>query len=152
MNIKIISLRRTTDASIASLESEYLKRFRSYSNVEIIDIKRSKILSSRDTKSDLAKLKVHISSTDYCILLSDIGKQYTTEQFTAYIKEIIYKGTQSICFFIGGPDGFPDGMESLVAAKLSLSKMTLPHQLVRLFLIEALYRSFDMMHGGSYNK
>jgi len=152
MKIRIISFRRSDDKGIRALEEDYLKRFTAYSNVELIDIKRSKMNQKKASVSDLAKLKTHLCQGDYCVMLSDDGQQYTTVQFTQFLKSIINKGTHSLTFLIGGPEGFPTGVEELVHEKLSLSKMTLPHKLVRLLLIEAMYRSFDIMRGGKYNK
>lgn len=103
-------------------------------------------------KSDRDKILAKISGHDYIVLLSERGRHYNTDGFTDFLRSIINAGTNSLVFIIGGPSGYPQELEELAHARLSLSAMTFPHQLIRLLLIEALYRSFDTMRGGSYNR
>lgn len=154
MKIKIISLRKGTEKAIKTLETEYLKRFARYASVECIDVKRSKMSSASvsSSKNEYDKIVAQLSAHDYIVLLSPRGQHYNTDGFRDFLCSIINAGTNSLVFIIGGPSGYPQELEKRAHARLSLSAMTFPHQLIRLLLIEALYRSFDTMKGGSYNR
>jgi 23S rRNA (pseudouridine1915-N3)-methyltransferase len=154
MKIKIISLRKTTDKAVETLEAHYLKRFARYASVERVDIKRAKISAAgaSSSRSDLDKILTRLSPHDHIVLLSEHGRLYNTTGFTDFVCSIINEGKNSLVFIIGGPNGYPRELEERAHARIALSSMTFPHQLIRLLLIEALYRSFDIMKGGSYNK
>ncbi|MBU1864017.1 MAG: 23S rRNA (pseudouridine(1915)-N(3))-methyltransferase RlmH [Candidatus Omnitrophica bacterium] len=154
MNIKILSLRKTSDATVGLLEQEYLKRFRKYATVTLIDIKRSKMkgTSKRAVQDESKKISSHLSTEVYTVLLSEKGKTFTSGAFAQFIKSKIHSGTRTITFIIGGPTGVGEELAQRADFKLSLSPMTFPHKLTRLLLIEALYRSFDILNGGPYHK
>jgi len=153
MKIKIISLRKSGDKNIEVLEKEYLKRFKRFATVDLIDIKRKQITSRKSTRSDdYQKITAQIAPHEYCVLLSEKGKSLNTGEFTDLLKSIINGGYTTASFIIGGPSGYPEKLDSCVDKTIALSRMTFPHKIIRLLLIEALYRSFDIMKGGSYNK
>lgn len=149
MKIKIVSIRKTNDKHILTLEREYLKRFKQYASVELVDIKYNE---SRSDKEILLQMRKHIKSHEVVVLLDEKGVQYSSLDLMKLLKQKIHTGTAALTFVIGGPSGFPKGSEQLSNDRLSLSKLTLPHKLTRLVLIEALYRSFDMLKGGNYHK
>ena len=154
MKIKILSLRRSDSPAVRSLEEEYLKRLRKYASLEFIDIKRGKIKgSSKGTnREDARKIISRLSKDDYTVVLTESGKEFSSSEFAVFIKNNLHKGIRTMTFIIGGPTGFSDEIFAYVDYKLSLSRMTFPHKLTRLILIEALYRSFDILHGGPYHK
>ncbi len=154
MKIKILSLRKSDSRNIQVIESDYLKRLKKYTSVELIDIKRSKIndLSLRGYKKDTQKILSYLSKDTYSVLLSDDGREFSSCEFAKFIKTCMHKGIRTMIFIIGGPTGLSKEIKEKVHYKMSLSRMTFPHRLARLILIEALYRSFDIIHGGPYNK
>jgi 23S rRNA (pseudouridine1915-N3)-methyltransferase len=153
MKIKILSLRKTGDKNIDNLEADYLRRFKKYATVELIDIKRRKILSHQmATHNELLKIQSKLSSHEYRILLTEKGCTLNTQEFTNLMKTIINKGYSAVSFIIGGPTGYPEKLDECVDKRIALSTMIFPHKIIRLLLIEALYRAFDIMKGGSYSK
>lgn len=154
MKIKIVSLRKTDSADILRLEKEYLKRFSSYANVVFVDVARAKIKGKHRTESTLEVQKVLsvIDSKDYFVLLSERGKEPTSVEFAQFLEKQRAQCFGSLVFVIGGPEGYPQELESHADCILSLSKLTFPHKLVRLLLLEGLYRSFDIIAGGPYHK
>jgi len=154
VNIKILSLHKTDSSELRLLEEEYLKRLRRYIQITVINVKRSKVRVSHahDSKGDAKKIRNLLTKEDCVVLLSEKGTEYTSLAFADFIKKKIHSGLRTITFIIGGPAGLPQKVLPDVHSVLSLSRMTFPHKLTRLLLIEALYRTFDILHGGPYNK
>ena len=154
MNIKILSLRKSDCPLIRSLEDEYIKRLSKYTRVERIDVKRAKIKGAqqKNRTEETQKLLAVLKRGEYVVLLSEKGKTYLSPEFAQFVKAKINSGIRTLTFVIGGPTGFNEDISQKVHSNLSLSRLTFPHQLSRLILIEALYRSFDIMHGGPYHK
>ena len=153
MNIKIISIRKSDNKLIDALEDDYLKRFHRYARVDLINIRRSQIGGQRFRKNtEFKNIESFVHKADYSVFLTDSGKQFTSEEFSALLERNVHSGKGTMTFFIGGPLGFPPELIQQADCAMSLSRMTMPHKLVRLFLIEALYRAFDIMHDGPYHK
>jgi len=154
MKIKIISLRKSDSVHIRALEDDYIKRIKRYCHVELIDIKRSKVdgNSAKHAKEDAKKVCARIARNDFTIMLSDKGKELNSEGLAHIINKKMIAGVSGITFIIGGPVGLSSLNEVPINMTLSLSRLTLPHKLARLLLIEAVYRSFDIVRGGPYHK
>jgi 23S rRNA (pseudouridine1915-N3)-methyltransferase len=88
---------------------------------------------------------------DLCILLDEKGKMYTSEEFAARLEKAMLAGTRRLVLVIGGAFGFSDEVYQAVPERLSLSKMTFSHQMVRLFLVEQVYRGFTILRNEPYH-
>lgn len=155
MNIKLLAIGKTDNKQLILLIDEYKKRLKHYVkfDIEIIpDIKNVKNLSIDQQKIKegdliLSKLK----STDQLILLDDKGKHYTSVEFSSYLQKKMSSGLKQLVFVIGGPYGFSEAVYKKSQGKLSLSKMTFSHQMIRLFIVEQIYRGFTILKNEPYH-
>ena len=155
MTIQIICIGKTDEKPLEELISKYEKRLPShwnYQRIEIPDLKNRKNLSESQQKEKEAELILaKINPTDIVILLDEKGKQQHSTAFAASIQELMNQSVKQIVFLIGGPYGFADEIYARANRKLSLSQMTFTHQMVRLFLVEQLYRAFAILQGKPYH-
>jgi 23S rRNA (pseudouridine1915-N3)-methyltransferase len=137
---------------------EYLKRLSRYAKVSIIEVNEAKI-NSFDNISLIEKtldeegknLLARIKDEEYLVLLDLHGKEYTSEELAFSFNNLVSKGTSSFALVIGGTLGLSDELRKKARAKISLSKMTFPHQLTRIILLEQLYRIFKINNHESYH-
>ncbi|TYB73138.1 23S rRNA (pseudouridine(1915)-N(3))-methyltransferase RlmH [Bizionia gelidisalsuginis] len=155
MTIKLIAIGKTDSKQLQSLIDDYCKRLGFYIkfNLEIIpDIKNVKNLSEAQQKQKEGELILaKISSTDALIVLDENGKQMDSVGFSNYLQKHMNSGIKQVVFVIGGPYGFSEDVYSLAKGKIALSKMTFSHQMVRLFIIEQLYRGFTILRNEPYH-
>lgn len=155
MNIKLLAIGKTDNKQLDELASIYIKRLSFYIkfNFEIIpDIKNSKNLSEEQQKEKEGNLILDkISSSDTLILLDENGKQYDSVAFSEVLQKHMNSGIKQLVFVIGGPYGFSPSVYNRANGKLSLSKMTFSHQMIRLFFIEQLYRGFTILKNEPYH-
>lgn len=155
MTIKLLAIGKTDNNELQLLINNYTKRLGFYIkfNLEIIpDIKNSKNLSEevqKQKEGDLILSK--ISNTDSLILLDENGKQFDSIKFSNYLQKHMNSGIKQLVFVIGGPYGFSNEVYKKASQKLSLSKMTFSHQMIRLFFIEQLYRGFTILKNEPYH-
>ena len=155
MNIKLIAIGKTDNKQLQQLIDEYKKRLGFYIkfDLEIIpDIKNAKNLSETQQKEKEGELILKkIQPTDLLVLLDENGKQHTSVEFSEYLQKRMNAGSKQLTFVIGGPYGFSDQVYKKADGKISLSKMTFSHQMVRLFFIEQLYRGFTILRNEPYH-
>jgi len=155
MTIKLIAIGKTDNKQLQSLIEEYTKRLSFYIkfNLEIIpDIKNVKSLSEAQQKQKEGELILNkLSATDVLILLDENGKQHDSVGFSKYLQKHMNSGFKQLIFVIGGPYGFSEDVYNKAKGKVSLSKMTFSHQMVRLFIIEQLYRGFTILKNEPYH-
>lgn len=155
MKIKLIVVGKTSAAYLKSGEFEYQQRLKHYVRFEEIiipDIKNSKNLSKSDLKNKEGNLILSkIDNSDQVVLLDDKGKMFSSSDFASYLSEKMIRSTKSLVFVIGGAFGFSDAVYQRANNKLSLSKMTFSHQMVRLIFKEQLYRAFTILKGEKYH-
>ncbi len=155
MKIGLIVIGKTdTDYFIKAID-EYKNRLVHYIpfEMEIIpDIKNVKNLSERQQKEKEGEsiLKA-LRPGDYIILLDEKGKEYTSVQFSSYLEKKTHTIPKRLIFIIGGPYGFSDAVYKAASEKISLSKMTFSHQMIRLIFIEQLYRAMTILHNEPYH-
>jgi 23S rRNA (pseudouridine1915-N3)-methyltransferase len=120
---------------------------------EIIpDLKNSKNLSKRLQKEEEGKLILSkISNSDRLILLDENGQEMNSVGFSDFLQKQMNSGLKRLVLVIGGPYGFSEDVYKKASSKLALSKMTFSHQMVRLFIIEQLYRSFTILKNEPYH-
>ena len=143
--IKIICVGKIKETFYRDAIDEYMKRMSKYHKVEIIEVMDSNIKQEKDL------ILKKINSKDYIITLEIEGREISSIEFANMIDKTLIK-TSNITFIIGGSDGLDDEIKSLSNYKLSFSKMTFPHQLFRVILLEQIYRAFKIIHNESYHK
>ena len=155
MTIQLITIGKTDNKQLTSLIDDYIKRLGYYIkfSLDIIpDIKNSKNLSEVQQKQKEGELILKkISTTDTLILLDENGKQFDSVDFSSYVQKHMNSGIKQLVFVIGGPYGFSKDVYKKSNGKLSLSKMTFSHQMIRLFFIEQLYRGFTILRNEPYH-
>ena len=155
MKIALLQTGKTADRNIAELADLYTNRIKKYTVFEIItlpEMKNTKNMPVREQKDKEAiKILQSLTIDDYVILLDEKGKEFRTVEFSAALEKILLLPKKRIVFVVGGPWGFSETVYSRTDIKMSLSKMTFPHQLVRLLFLEQLYRVFTIIKGEPYH-
>ncbi|MGG5576898.1 23S rRNA (pseudouridine(1915)-N(3))-methyltransferase RlmH [Myroides sp. C15-4] len=155
MNIKLLAIGKTDNKELQTLMNDYIKRLSFYVkfDMEIIaDIKNAKNLSEAQQKQKEGELILSkLSPTDFLILLDEKGKEFTSVGFADELQKRMNAGIKTLVFVIGGPYGFSDDVYQQAKGKISLSKMTFSHQMIRLFVIEQLYRGFTILRNEPYH-
>lgn len=155
MTIKLLTIGKTDDAALQKLIDAYINRLGHYNKFEleiIPDLKKTKNLSVAQQKTTEGGLILNkISTSDFVVLLDENGKQFSSEAFSEYIQKRLNSGMKQLSFVIGGPYGFSEEVYSRADGKLSLSRMTFSHQMVRLFFVEQLYRAFTILKNEPYH-
>lgn len=155
MNIKLLAIGKTDNKNLQSLITEYENRLVHYIRFDldvIPDIKNIKNLSEVQQKEKEGELILKkLKPTDILVLLDENGKQYSSVNFSDYLQKKMNAGTKKIVFVIGGPYGFSDAVYKASDGKISLSKLTFSHQMVRLFAVEQLYRAFTILKNEPYH-
>lgn len=159
MKITIITVGKLKEKYLKQGIDEYLKRLSAYAKVEIAEVPDEKAPESMsDAEGEIVKQKEgerilsHISPDTYVITLEINGKMLTSEQLAAKMDELATYGKSKIAFVIGGSLGLSQDVQQRSDYALSFSKMTFPHQLMRLVLVEQVYRGFRINRGEPYHK
>lgn len=150
--IKIICVGRLKEKYLVDASNEYIKRLKKYTNIEIIELDDFKIDDEKialEKESTLIEKK--INSKDYLIVLDIEGRQYTSVEFSNELRNIMINNS-NITFLIGSSHGISEKIKEKANMKLSFSKMTFPHQLFRVVLLEQIYRGFKILNNERYHK
>ncbi len=135
-----------------SMYEKRMKRYISFSFIEIPDIKNAKNLHKEVLKKKEGELILKkVGKNDFIILLDEKGKELTSKQMAATLEKKFLPMGKKIIFIIGGAYGFSEEIYDRANMKISLSKMTFSHQMVRLFFIEQLYRAFTIINNEPYH-
>lgn len=158
MNIKIISVGNIKEKFLAAGIDEFKKRIGKYSNLQIIEIPEVKINETSQASIDKAlekeseKIKDKIDTKDFVITLEIEGKLLDSVGFSNLFEDKKLKGYNDFVFIIGSSHGLSKEIKKISNFKLSFSKMTFPHQLMRLILLEQIFRSFKIANNEPYHK
>lgn len=159
MNISIITVGKLKEKYLKQGIAEYTKRLQAYAKIEIIELADEKApenLSEQDMKiikdKEGERILSKINSDAHVIALAIEGKMKTSEELADTIDKLATYGKSKVCFVIGGSLGLSDAVMQRANEKLSFSKMTFPHQLMRLLLVEQIYRAFRIVRGEPYHK
>lgn len=158
MNIKIISVGNIKEKFLVSGIDEFKKRISKYANLEIIEIPEAKVKESsigninQALEKEANKIKDKINLKDFIITLEIEGKMLDSISFSQLIEDKKLDGYNSFVFIIGSSHGLSNEIKNISNYKLSFSKMTFPHQLMRLILLEQIYRSFKIVNNEPYHK
>ncbi len=155
MKISLILNGKTEDDYILKGFSVYEKRLKHYLAFEIIVIpalKNTKALSIEQQKKKEGELIFkEIQSSDKLILLDENGKEFKSTEFADFVQKEMNSGIKNLVFVVGGPYGFSDEVYKRANGKISLSKMTFSHQMVRLFFVEQIYRAMTILKNEPYH-
>lgn len=155
MEIVLRVMGKTSEKYLREGMDVYIKRMKRYvkfSIQEIPDLKGMKSKSPQEQNSAEGEyILKDIQSSDFVVLLDENGDQFTSRKFSAQIQKWMNAGPSRIVFLVGGPYGFSDEVYARGQAKLSLSKMTFSHQMVRLFMAEQVYRAFTILKNEPYH-
>ncbi len=154
MKITLLVVGKTTDSHIEALILEYQKRLTHYLpfTLQVIpELKNTKALTSEQQKQAEGELILRtITPATDLILLDEHGKEYRSIEFADYIQKRMSSG-RDVVFVVGGPYGFSEAVYQRANGKISLSKMTFSHQMVRLFFVEQIYRAMTILRGEPYH-
>lgn len=155
MRINLVCMGKTDDKEITNLVKYYQNRLPKYWNFQIIeipDVKNAKNLSPDLLKKEEGKLFLNlIENSDTVVLLDEKGKQFTSREFASKIDSWMSSSVKKALIIIGGAYGFSDEMYERANEKMSLSKMTFTHQMIRLFFVEQIYRADQILQGKPYH-
>lgn len=143
MKIRVVMLGRTRNAEARALAEEYLKRIEKYAEIEVNELRDGSAAALR---------KFKISANAGCVFLDAGGKEFTSQEFANWIGKLRDGGTRELVFFCGAAEGFPEELRSRNGLGISLSRLTMPHELARVVLLEQIYRAFAMLAGHPYPK
>ncbi len=150
--IKIITVGAIKENYLKEAIEEYKKRLSKYTNLEIIELKDEGLVEQDKTiKLEAEKIEKYLNDKDYIITLEIEGKEYTSPEFAEKLRNIQIENS-NITFVIGGSYGLSDSIKNKAKMHLSFSKMTFPHQLFRVILLEQIYRAFKINNNESYHK
>ncbi len=155
MTIKLLAIGKTDSKLLQQMITEYENRLKHYIGFElhtIPDLKNTKNLSEAQQKEKEGELILkRLSPTDILVLLDENGQQFSSIDFSNYLQKKMNSGIKQLVFVIGGPYGFSDKVYQMAKGKISFSKMTFSHQMVRLFVVEQLYRAFTILQNEPYH-
>ena len=155
MTIKLLAIGKTDSKYLLQLISEYKNRLKHYVKFELEtlpDIKNVKNLSEVQQKEkEGEQILKKLGPTDILVLLDEIGKQFSSVDFSKYLQKKMNSGIKQLVFVVGGPYGFSEAVYEKSQGKISLSKMTFSHQMVRLFVVEQVYRAFTILRNEPYH-
>ena len=155
MKIVLIVIGKTNEQYLIEGISQYHKRLQHYTQFEVLEIsnvKNAKNLSN----SELIKMEgqlvlKQLKSSDHLVLLDDKGKSFTSPKFAEKMQSWMFSGKKRLVFLIGGAYGFSEDIYARGKEKLSLSRMTFSHQMVRLFFVEQIYRGYSILNNEPYH-
>lgn len=159
MNISVICIGKLKEKYWVDAIKEYSKRLTSYCNLDIVELKESR-LPDKASKACEEQVKVdegknilkHIKKDSFVITLEINGKNLSSEDMSKKIEQLSIDGVSNLSFVIGGSLGLSSQVSTRSDFKLSFSKMTFPHQMMRVVLLEQIYRSFKIIKKEAYHK
>ncbi len=159
INIKIICVGDLKENYLKDMQAEYAKRLSKYCKLEIITLKDEKlpstlnenncnIVKEKEANAILAKLN---APNSYTFVLDEKGKEYTSIQLSEKINKVMTMGNSTLNFVIGGSLGLTDSVRNKASEIISFSRLTFPHQMIRMFLLEQIFRSFKILNNETYH-
>lgn len=159
MNIHVICVGKLKETYLKAAIEEYLKRLTRYCKLEIIEVPDEKIPDNASNKEEIIikekegiNILKHIKDTMFVIALDLQGKMLSSEELSIFIKNSAINGNSNLTFIIGGSLGLSNKVLNRSNLNLCFSKMTFPHQLMRVILLEQIYRSYRIINNEPYHK
>lgn len=160
IKINIICIGKIKEKYFTDAISEYAKRLTAFCKFSVVELAEEKIRNNNPNQSEISevieaegdRILKKIASGDYVVAMCIEGKQLSSEELSAMIDNAAITGKSTINFIIGGSYGLSKAVKSRANFKLSMSKMTFPHQMARMVLSEQIYRAFEISTNGKYHK
>ena len=151
----LIVVGKTTDKRFEAITQEYIERISHYIpfTVEVIpELKNTKGLSQDEQKKREGELiQKNLQPGDYVVLLDEHGSERSSMDFASWMQKKMAAGPKRLVFIVGGPYGFSDAIHQKGNEEISLSRMTLSHQMIRMFFVEQIYRAMTILNGEPYH-
>lgn len=155
MNIDLVVVGKTDSKEVASLVEMYSKRLSHYCRFSVItlaDVRNTRNMApSRQKQLEGEAILRDVADGDYLVLMDERGKQYTSLEYAEWLQKRMLSGSKRLVLVIGGPYGFSEEVYARANDKISLSKMTFSHQIVRAIFAEQLYRAFTILNNEPYH-
>jgi len=155
MTLKLLLVGKTDSSELTALITDYATRLKHYVKFELIiipDLKNTKNVSEKEQKTKEGELILkQVNTADHVILFDEMGKHLSSMEFSTFLQKKMNSGLKNLLFVVGGPYGFSEQVYARSNGKLSLSKMTFSHQMVRLFIVEQCYRAFTILRNEPYH-
>ena len=155
MKTILLVVGRTTDKHFLASIEEYVSRVNHYmpfSREVIPELKDTKKLSEQEQKQRESELiQKTLQPSDYLVLLDEHGTEYRSVEFAQWIQKKLASSPRRLIFLVGGPYGFANNIYEIAKEKISISKMTFSHQMIRLLFVEQIYRAMTILNGEPYH-
>lgn len=155
MKLLFLVIGRTVEKKLTVLIDDYVQRVKHYVpfDMEVIpELKNTKALTAEQQKEREGELlQKQLREGDYVVLLDEGGREFRSVEFADYLQKKQSQVARRLVFVVGGPYGFSPAVYALAREKVSLSKMTFSHQMVRLFFVEQVYRAMTILRGEPYH-
>jgi 23S rRNA (pseudouridine1915-N3)-methyltransferase len=155
MKITVIVVGKTQSKELITIMDEYRKRLKRYIQVEWIELldykNRGKVTAEELKKIEGKMILNKLSTDDELILFDEKGMEKTSLELSQYFKKKMNSGLKNLVFVVGGAYGFSSDVYERSNGRLSISKLTFPHQLIRAFILEQIYRSYTILKGEPYH-
>jgi 23S rRNA (pseudouridine1915-N3)-methyltransferase len=156
LTIKIIIVGKTKDDSLRTIERSYQQRIARYCSIEVVAVRPGKSLkgsnSSPALREEAERMLRDVRQEDFVVALDSGGKPYTSAQLARFLDERQISGTRRLIFLTGGPLGLDPVVKTRADLVLSFSKLTFTHEMIRILLLEQLYRAWTIIRGEKYHK
>ena len=159
MKIKVVTVGKLKEKYLRDGIAEYTKRISRFANLEMIELSDEKIPDKASESENQKILEIEgqrilskVADRDFVIVLAIEGKILSSEEFSKQLEEASIKGFSTLTFIIGGSLGLAPIVKKRANLSVSFGRLTLPHQLMRLVLVEQIYRAFTIQHGSPYHK
>ena len=147
LRVQLICIGRLKESFYAAACEEYSKRLQRCCALDILELPET-----GDIKRDGAAMLARIGSGAFVVAMCIEGKGYSSEELASLVAQCAVQGKSRMCFLIGGSDGLSDEVKRAADVRLSMSRMTFPHHLARVMVLEQIYRAFNINEGGKYHK
>lgn len=157
ITVNIICIGKLKESYLRDAQAEYVKRLNAFCKINVIELSEYKLSNSKNDADILKCIEnegksINSKLKGYLIPMCIEGKNISSEEMSSTIQKISLSGDSEISFIIGGSYGLSDEIKRKANLKLSMSKMTFPHQLARVMLLEQIYRAFQISSNGKYHK
>ena len=147
LGVRVICVGRLKEKHYIDACAEYAKRLSRYCAFDLVEVPET-----GDLAKDGAAVLAKIPTGAYVVALCIEGKLHSSQELAELVQQCAVGGKSKICFLIGGSDGLADAVKNRSERRLSMSRMTFPHHLARVMVMEQIYRAFTILEGGKYHK
>ncbi|MCL2202100.1 MAG: 23S rRNA (pseudouridine(1915)-N(3))-methyltransferase RlmH [Oscillospiraceae bacterium] len=149
LSVRIICVGKLKEKFYIDAAGEYIKRLAGYCKLDVVELLEDK---QQNLRKEGAAIEAKIPSGAYVVAMCVEGQHIDSEELSKLLRGRAVEGISKICFIIGGSEGMDEELKGRADMKLSMSKMTFPHHLARIMLLEQIYRAFKISEGGKYHK